>query len=386
MQNSAQIILDINKWADDGVKAGLWDENKASSLKTTDEFEKNGGVLNVDLMKTTYAKLEPTSVMYGSDDKTYCMKLTMYGGTEIDPINVLLSDEKYDQITSGRLSRMISNPNTSSNLDYNKNDFLVLSDYASEAFKAYEMKIVNGEIVNNLSSDDKYFIDVTAFGEINGEVEPLPSVSEDDEDDEKKNFFESASDWFNSGKEEEKKIDLTAVSELIDIIDLVGTVIITLATMILGIKFMVSSAEGKSEVKQNLSTLLVACVFFFGWDSIKNLVFPNDNFFLTNGASDYKTMVAGVYSLVVFVLEIVAVAVIIYIGVKYIFSGATGKSNLKGKSAEFIIGIILTFCTISFLSYLSKVINDSLKTSDNSIQIVQHYETAKIIESYKNIT
>lgn len=385
MQNSAEIVLDINKWADDGVKAGLWDKDIASSLKT-DEFEKSGGVLNVNLMKTTYAKLEPTSVMYGSDDKTYCMKLTMYGGTEIDPINVLLSDEKYDQIISGRLPRMISNPNTSSNLDYNKNDFLVLSDYASEAFKAYEMKIVNGEIANNLSSDDKYFVDVTAFGKISGEVEPLPSDSEDDEDDEKKNFFESASEWFNSGKEEEKKIDLTAVSELIDIIDLVGTVIITLATMILGIKFMVSSAEGKSEVKQNLSTLLVACVFFFGWDSIKNLVFPDDNFFLTNGASDYKTMVAGVYSLAVFVLEIVAVIVIIYIGVKYIFSGATGKSNLKGKSAEFIIGIILTFCTISFLSYLSKVINDSLKTSDNSIQIIQQYETAKINESYKSVT
>lgn len=308
-------------------------------------------------------------------------------------MNVLLSDEKYDQDASGRLPRMISNSNTISNLDYKKNDFFVLSDYTNQALSVYENKIASGNISLNLTPhDDEYVIDLTAFGEkIEKTPEPSENIDDGEEPKVEKDFFGKASDWFNSGKEEfgkeeEKRIDLTAVSELIDIIDLVGTVIITLATMILGIKFMISSAEGKSEVKQNLSTLLVACVFFFGWDSIKNLVFPNDNFFLTNGASDYKSIIAKVYSLAVFVLEIVAVIVIIYIGVKYIFSGATGKSNLKGKSAEFIIGIILTFCTISFLSYLSKVINDSLKTSDNSIQIIQQYETAKINESYKSVT
>lgn len=78
MQNSAQIILDINKWADDGVKAGLWDENKASLLKTTDKFEKSGGRLKVDLLKTQYAKIEPSTIMYGSNDKTYSIKFKMF--------------------------------------------------------------------------------------------------------------------------------------------------------------------------------------------------------------------------------------------------------------------------------------------------------------------
>lgn len=200
----------------------------------------------------------------------------------------------------------------------------------------------------------------------------------------KKDFFNAAKDWYDKGTIDE--VNLEPLTEVINYINLLGTVIIVIATMVLGIKFMISSAEGKSEVKQNLFTLLTACIFFFGWKSISDLIMPNNKFFLTEGASDFKSIVAKVYSLAVFVLEIAAIIIIIYIGVKYIFSGATGKSNLKGKSAEFVIGIILTFCTISFLSYLSKVINDSLKTSDNSIQIVQHYETAKMIESYKNIT
>lgn len=174
----------------------------------------------------------------------------------------------------------------------------------------------------------------------------------------KKDFFNAAKEWYDEGTVE--KVNLEPLTDIITYINLLGTVIIVLATMVLGIKFMVSSAEGKSEVKQNLSTLLVACVFFFGWDSISNLIMPNSKFFLTEGADDFASIVAKVYSLAVFVLDIVAVIVIIYIGVKYIFSGAAGKSNLKGKSAEFIIGIILTFCTLSFLSYTSKVVNDSL--------------------------
>ena len=234
---------------------------------------------------------------------------------------------------------------------------------------------------DNPDEGDNYFVDVTALGE---KKETQEEQKKDEIQTVKKDFFNAAKDWYDEGTINE--IDLEPLTDIITYINILGTVIIVIATMVLGIKFMVSSAEGKSEVKQNLSTLLVACVFFFGWNSISNLIMPNSKFFLTEGANDFKSIIAKVYSFAVFVLEIVAVIVIIYIGVKYIFSGAAGKSNLKGKSAEFIIGIILTFCTISFLSYLSKVINDSLKTSDNSIQIIQQYETAKINESYKNVT
>ena len=129
----------------------------------------------------------------------------------------------------------------------------------------------------------------------------------------------------------------------------------------------------------------VACVFFFGWNSISNLIMPNSKFFLTEGADDFASIVAKVYSLAVFVLDIVAVIVIIYIGVKYIFSGATGKSNLKGKSAEFIIGIILTFCTLSFLSYTSKVVNDSLTPQVTAEEKAEQKQNAeKILNSVNN--
>lgn len=210
-------------------------------------------------------------------------------------------------------------------------------------------------------------------------------------------FWGEATLWFNGAQSNKGKLELdfSAVYDLIAFINVIGTVVIIIATMILGIKFMISSAEGKSEVKQNLITLLVACLFFFGWNSISSLIMGNDRFFLisTNDLT-YDAAVGRIYNFVVGILDIVAVVVILYIGVRYIFSGASGKADLKGKSPQFVIGIILTFCTISVLTYISKVINDSLEITSNkkkssiNFQITRSSNLDNYIykENYKNVT
>ena len=211
-------------------------------------------------------------------------------------------------------------------------------------------------------------------------------------------FWGNASTWFDGvqgNKEKTTELDFSAVYDLIALMNVVGTVVIIISTMILGIKFMISSAEGKSEVKQNLITLLVACLFFFGWDSISSLIISGNNnlFFINSGDLTYNSAIGTIYNFVVGILDIVAVVVILYIGVRYIFSGAAGKADLKGKSPQFIIGIILTFCTISVLTYISKVINESFEKKSNTnkssinIQITNAGNVDNYIykESYKNV-
>lgn len=113
--------------------------------------------------------------------------------------------------------------------------------------------------------------------------------------------------------------------------------------------------DSKAEIKENLITLLVACVFFFGWNAIYNTLITSGNlFFISSG---FKASVGNIYSTVMFVLNILAFVGVIYVGIKYIFSGASGRADLKGKSVYFVIGIIMTFATITLLTYISKVIN-----------------------------
>lgn len=185
---------------------------------------------------------------------------------------------------------------------------------------------------------------------------------------ETKTFWESAGDWFNDVQEEgegnvsEKSIKI--VNQFMDIVNYVGTTLIIIATMFLGVKYMFGSVEGKSEVKESLMTLLVACVFFFGWQYIRDIILigtSGTQFFLVRNADpSYKNLFGRLLGVVMMIVKVAAIVGVIYVGVRYIFSGATGKAELKGKSAYFVIGIILTFSSVTVLGVFAKALQDLL--------------------------
>lgn len=175
-------------------------------------------------------------------------------------------------------------------------------------------------------------------------------------------FWGSASSWFGSAREYETP---EGVSTIIDtfskMINVVGTTVIVIATIVLGIKYIIGTVESQTSAKEGLITLFVACIFFFGWTSISNLLFPNNEFiFTSNSDTSYENMVGRIFSTFTYIAQFIVVAAIIYVGIKYIFAGATGRAELKGKSVYFIIGIILVFATTNVLSFISNIISDTL--------------------------
>ena len=50
--------------------------------------------------------------------------------------------------------------------------------------------------------------------------------------------------------------------------------------------------------------------------------------------------------------------VIGYMGVKYVFAGADAKAQLKQKSPAVIIGVILIFCALTFLGFVSTAVSN----------------------------
>ena len=181
-------------------------------------------------------------------------------------------------------------------------------------------------------------------------------------------FWKSAGDWFNDVQEEgegnvsEKSIEI--VNQFMDIVIYVGTTLIIIATMFLGVKYMFGSVEGKSEVKESLMTLLVACVFFFGWQYIRDIILIGTGgtqlFLVSNDDASYKNLFGRLLGVVIMIVKVAAIVGVIYVGVRYIFSGATGKAELKGKSVYFIIGIILTFSSVTVLTVFANVLADLL--------------------------
>ena len=180
-------------------------------------------------------------------------------------------------------------------------------------------------------------------------------------------FFQKAGTWFEGvqkeGENNVSPISIEVVNSFMDIVNYVGTVIIIIATMFLGVKYMFGSVDGKSEVKESLVTLLIACVFFFGWQYIRDIVLISNGtqLFISNpGDYSYKLLFARLLGVVTMIVKVAAIAGVIYVGVRYIFAGASGKADLKGKSVYFIIGIILTFCSVTVLTVFSNMLQELL--------------------------
>lgn len=175
-------------------------------------------------------------------------------------------------------------------------------------------------------------------------------------------MWTNASKWFGKVETNDNSTQaIHIINEFVDMVNIIGTTVIVLATIFLGVKYIIGSVESKTEVKESMITLLVACIFFFGWNAISNILIPNGRLVFTNTNDEsYTNLVGRIFNTGIFVLNIAAIAAIIYVGVRYIFSGASGKADLKGKSPYFIIGIILSFCSVSFLTFLSNVINQMI--------------------------
>ena len=187
--------------------------------------------------------------------------------------------------------------------------------------------------------------------------------ADDNSDWSSRDFWKDANDWYSQGTIE----DVTtwgSIKAILDkfsnMVEVVGTTVIVCVTTFLGIKYMYGSAQGKAEVKDSLVTLLVACVFFFGWNGIWGLLFQNGSLTINPSGTDFNGIVGNIFQILSFIASILAVGAVIYIGIRYIFAGATGKSELKGKSVQFLIGFILAFCSVTLLHYVSSVINQAL--------------------------
>lgn len=188
-------------------------------------------------------------------------------------------------------------------------------------------------------------------------------------------FMSDANIWWS--KNDPTNIQpIRGIDEIVELVNVAGTAVIAIVTVILGIKYMISSAVGKSEVKGQLASLLVACILFFGWSNLSNILIKGAQFNTTTGGydnidsntqlfifektSDAKVIFSRIFAIVIFLARIIAVIVTMVIGAKYIFGGSNAKSEIKQRGPMYVIGILMIFCTLEVLSFISDAIIEAL--------------------------
>lgn len=178
-------------------------------------------------------------------------------------------------------------------------------------------------------------------------------------------WWDKSTNWYSGGSS-----NIGVGSDMLDgiagLVEIVGTAVIAIATVVIGAKYMLGTVQGKVEAKENLITLLVACFFFFGWTNIRGLLITG-NATGENGLSGSTQLIffqggnlqstfSQIFTFVVLIAKLLCVLAIIYMGVKYIFAGANAKAQLKEKSPAMIIGIILIFCAVNVVGFIANLV------------------------------
>lgn len=140
---------------------------------------------------------------------------------------------------------------------------------------------------------------------------------------------------------------------LIDAIFQIGNLAFICVTIIIGIKYAFSSVEGKVDVKENLIPLSIGAIFFYLAQSLYNFSKSIFNGFTT--ASSLDTITDSIFSTVSTIANVCAIMAIVIMGLKYMFTAADERAELKQKMVPLIIGLALIYASAQVLGFIVNV-------------------------------
>lgn len=175
-------------------------------------------------------------------------------------------------------------------------------------------------------------------------------------------IFSKSSTWFNSAQQAgvDNSSDLGSIigdligtrgtGGLLDAIFQVGNVIFVSITIVLGIKYIFSSVEAKSDIKESLITLSIGAIFYYLAQSVYNFSEYLLGDFKT--AANLDTITKRIFSIISSVANIAAIMGVVLLGIKYMFTASEERAELKEKMVPLVIGLALIYSTVRVLSFI----------------------------------
>ena len=146
---------------------------------------------------------------------------------------------------------------------------------------------------------------------------------------------------------------------IIDIIKFIGYLVFFIAGAVLGIKYMMSGVEGKTLAKNGLVSYSIGAILFYLADQVFTFFY---NIFVRNisSATDYNRVTGNIWTTFSTIVNIVMVLIVVIYGLKYMWSSADDKANLKKGALPMIVGAILIMCTLQILTFIVHITEDTI--------------------------
>ena len=163
------------------------------------------------------------------------------------------------------------------------------------------------------------------------------------------NIINQGSNLSGSGGNIGSDISNLIYNTFIPIIGMFGNLIFASVTVILGLKYIWSSADGKAEVQESLPAFVVAVVFFYLAGSIVS--FATSATAGISGANNWDKFSGNFLWIINTVVKYAALAGVIYMGVKYMLASAEGRASMKTSMTGVVIGLVFVFLATNVVEF-----------------------------------
>lgn len=164
-------------------------------------------------------------------------------------------------------------------------------------------------------------------------------------------------DSVNNGEQYLFKVfDTMLKLEIKPAIGLIGNLIFAAVTVILGVKYVWSSAEGRASVAESLPTYVLAVVLFYLAGTIGG--FMTGIASSIGEASNWASLSGKIIWIINTIVKYLSLAGIVYMGIRYMLASAEGKANMKTNVGGFIIGLLFTFTATNIITFIVNAAND----------------------------
>jgi len=177
------------------------------------------------------------------------------------------------------------------------------------------------------------------------------------------NIISQGNSFGNSGSTTSLGTKLSAFikGDVMSAVLAIGNLIFAAVTVILGAKYIWSSAEGKSEVMESLPTFVVAIIFFYLGETLVTWLTGTGGLATSiSGATSWTSISGKIIWIVNTIVRYAAFGGILFLGLKYMFASADQKADIKQGLIYLSIGAILVFCATTIIKFVVDATNEIL--------------------------
>lgn len=106
-----------------------------------------------------------------------------------------------------------------------------------------------------------------------------------------------------------------------------------------------------------LPVVMVVCMVF---TSVFAIPVPDDSDLIGQGSATVSGAAKGIWGTVITIVQILAVAAVVFAGLRYMFASADQKADIKKSMGILVIGAVLVFGATLILNFITTATNEIL--------------------------